>query len=106
VRVENTNLKQVSGLIGNTDLLYDYEDCMHELERNTETLRQLKEMHNSLLQEILQYQTNTQVLNSTMGRIGTTSAPLSPKSPHSSSQMMKSARIVISPLSSSHLPPI
>jgi len=106
VRAENTNLKQASGLIGSIDLLYDFEDCVRKLERNTETLWQLKEKHNLLLEQILQYQTNTQPLTTPKDRISTASAPLSPKSPHSSSQMMKSARIVVSPLHPSRLPPI
>lgn len=45
LRQENQSLKQNSGLIGNDQLLRDYEDRYDEIERCTEKLEELKKRH-------------------------------------------------------------
>jgi len=56
VRVDNNGLRQASGLVGLDDLLRDYEYCMNELALNKAKLRNLKDTHEKLSNEIAIYQ--------------------------------------------------
>jgi chromosome segregation ATPase len=50
VRDENSSLKKSSGLIGMTDLLYDFEHWTNELERMQERVTELKTRYGDLTQ--------------------------------------------------------